>query len=127
MDDAENILTPLKLGNVKNKGHERLLQQIRTNPPSPQCFSENRTASLKALGTTKPTVCKSHIRIYCPARNRHITRKWMGCPLCVHQEKGMVEEVVKRKEEEEQSRDSNNKEGRGLDVLWFLKPCSMAN
>lgn len=51
----------------------------------------------------------------------------MGCPLCVHQEKGMVEEVVKRKEEEEQSRDSNNKEGRGLDVLWFLKPCSMAN
>ncbi|KAL0847821.1 hypothetical protein Bca101_021068 [Brassica carinata] len=55
VDDAENILTPLKLGgNVKNKGHERLLQQIRTNPPSPQCFSENRTASLKALGT-KPT------------------------------------------------------------------------
>ncbi|KAF2617873.1 hypothetical protein F2Q68_00041359 [Brassica cretica] len=97
VDDAENILTPLKLGNVKNKGHERLLQQIRTNPPSPQCFSENRTASLKTLGTTKPT------------------------------EKGMVEEVVKRKEEEEQSRDSNNKEGRGLDVLWFLKPCSMAN
>ncbi|KAF8099764.1 hypothetical protein N665_0237s0019 [Sinapis alba] len=99
VDDAENILTPLKLGNVKNKGHERLLQQIRTNPPSPQCFSDNRTASLKALSTTKPT------------------------------EKGMVEEVVKRKEEEEeQSRDSsNNKEGRGLDVLWFLKPCSMAN
>ncbi|KAG5385888.1 hypothetical protein IGI04_037358 [Brassica rapa subsp. trilocularis] len=96
VDDAENILTPLKLGNVKNKGHERLLQQIRTNPPSPQCFSDNRTASLKAL-VTKPT------------------------------EKGMVEEVVKRKEEEEQSRDSNNKEGRGLDVLWFLKPCSMAN
>ncbi|CAH8385234.1 unnamed protein product [Eruca vesicaria subsp. sativa] len=97
VDDAENILTPLKLGNVKNKGHERLLQQIRTNPPSPQCFSENRTASLKAL-STKPT------------------------------EKGVVEEVVKRKEEEEQSRDSNNnKEGRALDVLWFLKPCSMAN
>ncbi|CAN7135621.1 unnamed protein product, partial [Brassica rapa subsp. narinosa] len=51
--DAENIPppTPLKLENVKNKGHERLLQQIRTNPPSPQCFSENRTASLKALMT----------------------------------------------------------------------------
>ncbi|KAJ4891496.1 Uncharacterized protein Rs2_31244 [Raphanus sativus] len=92
-DDAENILTPLKLRNVKNRGHERLLQQIRTNPPSPQCFSENRTASLKALAT-EPT----------------------------------VEEVVKRKEEGEQVRDSNNnKEGRGLDVLWFLKPCSMAN
>ncbi|KAJ4867878.1 Uncharacterized protein Rs2_50577 [Raphanus sativus] len=80
-----NILTPLKLGNVKNKGHERLLQQIRTNLPCPQCFSENRTASLKAVSTTKPTMT--------------------------------VEEVVKRKEEEEQSRESNtNKEGRGLDV-----------
>ncbi|KAL0725828.1 hypothetical protein Bca4012_040427 [Brassica carinata] len=93
--DAENIPppTPLKLGNVKNKGHERLLQQIRTNPPSPQCFSENRTASLKAL-MTKPTV-----------------------------------EKEKETAEEEKSRDIINKEGgvRGLDVLWFLKPCSMAN
>ncbi|KAG2325859.1 hypothetical protein Bca52824_008587 [Brassica carinata] len=92
--DAENIPppTPLKLGNVKNKGHERLLQQIRTNPPSPQCFSENRTASLKAL-MTKST------------------------------------EKEKETAEEEQSRDIINKEGgvRGLDVLWFLKPCSMAN
>ncbi|KAF8107421.1 hypothetical protein N665_0122s0061 [Sinapis alba] len=94
VDDAENIPpppTPLKLGNVKNKGHERLLQQIRTNPPSPQCFSENRTASLKAL-MTKPT--------------------------------------EKETAEEEKSRDIVNKEGggvRSLDVLWFLKPCSMAN
>ncbi|CAH2064338.1 unnamed protein product [Thlaspi arvense] len=101
LDDAENIPIPLKLENVKNKGHERLLQ-IRTNPPSPQCFSENRTASLKAL-RTKPT------------------------------EKGMVEEVVKRKEEEEAEEEKNrksgdsNKEGRGLDVLWFLKPCTMTN
>ncbi|CAG7905898.1 unnamed protein product [Brassica rapa] len=89
--DAENIPppTPLKLENVKNKGHERLLQQIRTNPPSPQCFSENRTASLKALMTKSA-----------------------------------------EKEKEEKSRDIINKEGgsvRGLDVLWFLKPCTMAN
>ncbi|KAJ4870258.1 Uncharacterized protein Rs2_48141 [Raphanus sativus] len=90
------VIENLTLGNVKNKGHERLLQQIRTNLPCPQYFSENRTASLKAVSTTKPTMT--------------------------------VEEVVKRKEEEEQSRESNtNKEGRGLDVLWFLKPCSMAN
>ncbi|KAJ4904578.1 Uncharacterized protein Rs2_18529 [Raphanus sativus] len=94
--DAENIPppTPLKLGNIKNKGHERLLQQIRTNPPSPQCFSENRTASLNALMTIKPTV-----------------------------------ENEKETAEEEKSRDSMNKEGGGrvLEVLWFLKPCSMAN
>uniref|UniRef100_A0A1J3JB84 Uncharacterized protein n=1 Tax=Noccaea caerulescens TaxID=107243 RepID=A0A1J3JB84_NOCCA len=100
VNDAENIPVPLKLETVKNKGHERLLQ-IRTNPPSPQCFSENRTASLKAF-KAKPT------------------------------EKGMVEEMTKRKEEEaeeeEKSRKSGeSKEGRGLDVLWFLKPCTIAN
>ncbi|KAJ6310129.1 hypothetical protein OIU76_014958 [Salix suchowensis] len=39
--DTENIPVPLNLANVKNKGEERLLQ-IRTNPPSPQCFSVNR-------------------------------------------------------------------------------------
>ncbi|CAH8308783.1 unnamed protein product [Eruca vesicaria subsp. sativa] len=91
--DAENIPpTPLKLGDVKsNKGHERLLQ-IRTNPPSPQCFSENKTASLKAL-KTRPT------------------------------------EKEKETAAEEKRRDIINKEGggKGLDVLWFFKPCTMAN
>ncbi|KFK34445.1 hypothetical protein AALP_AA5G145800 [Arabis alpina] len=78
VDDEENIPIPipLKLENVKNKGQERLLQ-IRTNPPSPQCFSDNRRASLKAL-RTKTT------------------------------EKGKEEEAVRG----------------GLDVLWFLKPCT---
>ncbi|KAL1199838.1 hypothetical protein V5N11_013095 [Cardamine amara subsp. amara] len=95
LDDAENIPVPvpLKLENAKNKAQERLLQ-IRTNPPSPQCFSDNRKASLKPL-RTKPT------------------------------------EMVKRKEdeaEEEKTRKSGEgKEGRGLDVLWFLKPCTLAN
>uniref|UniRef100_A0A6N2M629 Glutamine amidotransferase domain-containing protein n=1 Tax=Salix viminalis TaxID=40686 RepID=A0A6N2M629_SALVM len=40
-DDAENMPVPLNLANVKSKGEELLLQ-IRTNPPSPQCFSANR-------------------------------------------------------------------------------------
>lgn len=40
----------------------------------------------------------------------------------------MLEEMVKRKEEEAESRKSGeSKEGRGLDVLWFLKPCTIAN
>ncbi|KAF9675593.1 hypothetical protein SADUNF_Sadunf09G0048400 [Salix dunnii] len=39
--NTENIPGPLNLANVKNKGEERLLH-IRTNPPSPQCFSANR-------------------------------------------------------------------------------------
>lgn len=43
----------------------------------------------------------------------------------------MVEEMVKRKEEEAEEEKSGksgeSKEGRGLDVLWFLKPCTIAN
>ncbi|XWS35508.1 hypothetical protein CRYUN_Cryun20dG0003100 [Craigia yunnanensis] len=37
-DETENIPVSLKLESVKHKGEERVLQ-IRTNPPSPQCFS----------------------------------------------------------------------------------------
>ncbi|CAN8254701.1 unnamed protein product [Cochlearia groenlandica] len=94
--DSENIPKPLKLENVKSKEHERLLQ-IRTNPPSPQCFSDNRTASLKPLRT-----------------------KTM--------EKGVLGEMVKKKEDkaatEEEEEEKSNKEAKGLDILWFLKPCT---
>lgn len=42
-----------------------------------------------------------------------------------------TQEVLKRKEdeaEEEKIRKSGEgREGRGLDVLWFLKPCTLAN
>ncbi|XWS32536.1 hypothetical protein CRYUN_Cryun23aG0166600 [Craigia yunnanensis] len=37
-DEAENIPVSLNLDNAKHRGEERVLQ-IRTNPPSPQCFS----------------------------------------------------------------------------------------
>ncbi|XP_055959972.1 uncharacterized protein LOC126661024 isoform X2 [Mercurialis annua] len=56
MDDAENIPVPLKLGNVKHKGEERLLQ-IRTNPPSPQCFSATRAPTkITPSKSSKPRV-----------------------------------------------------------------------
>lgn len=40
-DEAENVPISLDLNNVKHKREENLLQ-IRTNPPSPQCFSATR-------------------------------------------------------------------------------------
>ncbi|XP_004308217.1 PREDICTED: uncharacterized protein LOC101311806 [Fragaria vesca subsp. vesca] len=44
VDNAENIPVSLNLESVKRKGGEDLLQ-IRTNPPSPQCFSAARPPS----------------------------------------------------------------------------------
>ena len=40
-DEAENVPISLNLENIRRKKEESLLQ-IRTNPPSPQCFSANR-------------------------------------------------------------------------------------
>jgi len=42
----------IDLENIKHKREERF-QQIRTNPPSPQCFSEAR-------GFNKPTPSKAY-------------------------------------------------------------------
>nr|GEV97735.1 ribonuclease H-like domain-containing protein [Tanacetum cinerariifolium] len=45
--DPKNTPTALNMKNIRSKDEERVLQ-IRTNPPSPQCFSANN-------GTTKAT------------------------------------------------------------------------
>lgn len=48
--EAENIPIPLDVENVMPKG-ENTLSQIRTSPPTPQCFSAT-------CGTTKKTTAK---------------------------------------------------------------------
>ncbi|KAF9665724.1 hypothetical protein SADUNF_Sadunf16G0153500 [Salix dunnii] len=99
-DDAENMPVSLNLENVKSKGEERLLQ-IRTNPPSPQCFSANRAPNK----TSTPSKA---------SRSRLTVR-------------GMLEEL-KDKEEIEVKGGSfftaDGRESRALDVFWFLKPCT---
>ncbi|KAF2319530.1 hypothetical protein GH714_016816 [Hevea brasiliensis] len=106
-EDAENIPVPLNLENVKHKGEERLLQ-IRTNPPSPQCFSATRAP-------TKTTPSKAY-------KSRLMDR-------------GILQEVKQSKEvakEETEDKGRNfsivdGKETRALDVFWFLKPCTMSS
>ncbi|KAJ6692112.1 hypothetical protein OIU79_013963 [Salix purpurea] len=96
--DTENIPVPLNLANVKNKGDEHLLQ-IRTNPPSPQCFSANR-----APAKITPSKASSRSRFT---------------------ERGILQELKKDKETEDRSPSiSDGKESRALDVFWFLKPCA---
>ncbi|KAJ6905351.1 hypothetical protein NC652_023181 [Populus alba x Populus x berolinensis] len=98
VDDTENIPVPLNLANVKNKGEERLLQ-IRTNPPSPQCFSANRAPAK----TTPSKASRSRLT-----------------------ERGILQELKKDKETTEDRSPfiSDGKESKALDVFWFLKPCT---
>ncbi|XVE76710.1 hypothetical protein DITRI_Ditri13aG0003300 [Diplodiscus trichospermus] len=109
-DEAENIPVSLNLENVKHKGEERVLQ-IRTNPPSPQCFSAPH-ASMK----TSPSKA---------SRSRLM-------------ERGILQEQKQNKEmkRDEQADKPGNvssitniidrRQARALDVFWFLKPCTLS-
>ncbi|KAJ4839563.1 hypothetical protein Tsubulata_002268 [Turnera subulata] len=102
VDDAENIPVSLNLSNIKQKGEDRVLQ-IRTNPPSPQCFSANR----EPARTTPSKASKSRLM-----------------------EKGILQEVKPDKEmkkSETLSVVDGRGEPRGLDVFWFLKPCTLSS
>ncbi|KAI4323396.1 hypothetical protein L6164_023008 [Bauhinia variegata] len=103
-EDAENIPVPLDLEKVRNKREDSLMQ-IRTTPPSPQCFSATR-------GPNKTTPLKG--------------------PKSRLMERGILQEVAQKKEVVEDLSADNNRstaimderETRALDVLWFLKPCT---
>uniref|UniRef100_A0A2N9II29 Uncharacterized protein n=1 Tax=Fagus sylvatica TaxID=28930 RepID=A0A2N9II29_FAGSY len=109
-DEAENVPISLDLNNIRHKREENLLQ-IRTNPPSPQCFSATR-------GPTKTTPSKA-------SKSR----------LMATQERGILQEVEQNKEgmtdeSAEKGRTvsiADGKEARTLDVFWFLKPCTLSN
>ncbi|KAL2491580.1 hypothetical protein Adt_27208 [Abeliophyllum distichum] len=106
-DDAENTPISVDVKNIKRKEEESLLQ-IRTSPPTPQCFSASQ-------GHTKATP-KSY-------RSKQ-------------QERGILQELkpINKEEKSDELRHKNNhgrdvaaiaeKEARTLDVFWFLKPCT---
>ncbi|KAJ7982206.1 Interferon-activable protein [Quillaja saponaria] len=96
-DEAENTPISLDLGNVRCKREDRLLQ-IRTNPPSPQCFSATR-------GTTTTTPSKASKSLL---MERGILQQ-------VEQNKGTSISLV------------DGREARALDVFWFLKPCTLSS
>ncbi|KAF3437896.1 hypothetical protein FNV43_RR20652 [Rhamnella rubrinervis] len=104
-DNAENIPISVNLEHVKCKGEEKLLQ-IRTNPPSPQCFSATRVPAGK---TTPSKVSKSKLV-----------------------ERGILQEQNKKTMGEEYTDNGKSlpvvdgKEARTLDVFWFLKPCTLS-
>ncbi|XP_057458481.1 uncharacterized protein LOC130749183 isoform X2 [Lotus japonicus] len=107
-DEAENRPITLDLECIKNKREENL-QQIRVNPPSPQCFS----AAHGLNKTTPSTTLKSRLM-----------------------EKGILKEVEPNKEIAKESSPSYNcrsiavideRETKTLDMFWFLKPCTLSS
>ncbi|XP_062174949.1 uncharacterized protein LOC133880083 [Alnus glutinosa] len=106
-DEAENVPISLDLNSLRHKREETLLQ-IRTNPPSPQCFSATR-------GLNKTTPSKA-------SKSRLM-------------ERGVLQEVEQNKEvTKEESAEKgrsvsivDGREARTLDVFWFLKPCTLSN
>ncbi|CAJ2639171.1 unnamed protein product [Trifolium pratense] len=101
-DEAENMPITLDLENVRQK-RENGLQQIRTNPPSPQCFSAGLIKTNPSKGS------KSRLM-----------------------ERGILEEVVQNKEVAKDGPAQNSKsvtiidgrETKALDMFWFFKPCT---
>ncbi|PKI31665.1 hypothetical protein CRG98_047949 [Punica granatum] len=97
--EAENIPISLDMENVRPKG-ENILSQIRTSPPTPQCFSSTSR-------TTKKTLPKE-------TRSRLMERQ-------------ILKEVKQTSEEAaDKGRSSNfgGKEAKVLDLFWILKPCT---
>ncbi|KAI3448902.1 hypothetical protein Pfo_005567 [Paulownia fortunei] len=109
-DDAENTPISVEVKSIKHQEAESLLQ-IRTCPPTPQCFSAGN-------GAPKTTTPK-------PFRPR---------PL--NQERGILQELkqinkeinrVEREDKTNHGGEVSEKEARSLDVFWFLKPCTLSN
>ncbi|TKY49587.1 hypothetical protein E2542_SST27021 [Spatholobus suberectus] len=106
-DEAENMPITLDLENLKHK-REESLQQIRTNPPSPQCFSAAR-------GFNKTTPAKA-------SKSRLM-------------ERGILEEIEQNKEIVKESPAEkirstaivDGRETKALDMFWFLKPCTLSS
>ncbi|KAL8155063.1 uncharacterized protein LOC141661776 [Apium graveolens] len=111
IEDAEN--TPILRLDLKYIGRkEENLAHIRTNPPSPQCFSANRAVT----NTATPTAFKPRT-----------------------QERGILQELEQRKDVRKEAVGNKGTPGRmvplpaerepakTLDVFWFLKPCTLAS
>lgn len=110
-DEAENIPISLDVKNVKRKEGDAL-SQIRTCPPSPQCFSAGR-------GPSKATPLKAN-RSRPPERGilQELDR-------CCNTE--LPKEEAANKNNRGRTPSAEREEPRTLDVFWFLKPCTLSS
>ncbi|KAI3984355.1 hypothetical protein MKX01_011309 [Papaver californicum] len=119
-EDTEN--NPMSLDLKKIVGENSL--QVRTNPPSPQCFSATRghLRSTKAITPLKPI--KSM-----PAERGILQEMEQNSRVAKNDDQLRVEEKVCNKNIPlaKSNTSGRTEEPRTLDIFWFLKPCTMSS
>ncbi|KVI01817.1 uncharacterized protein LOC112500209 [Cynara cardunculus var. scolymus] len=105
--ESENEPISLNVKSIRGKDEERVLQ-IRTNPPSPQCFSANN-------GPIKAT----------PPRPFRLRPQERG--MLQEREKSSIKEVKKGNTNQAAPVSTTQNEAKGLDVFWIFKPCTLSS
>ncbi|KAB1224732.1 E3 ubiquitin ligase BIG BROTHER [Morella rubra] len=106
-DEAENVPISLDLDSIRHRRDETLLQ-IRTNPPSPQCFSAPRAPKKSAVSKAAKSRLMERGVLQEVEQNKEVTKEESA-------EKGRSVSIV------------DGREAKTLDVFWFLKPCTLSN
>ncbi|KAG9149453.1 hypothetical protein Leryth_026555 [Lithospermum erythrorhizon] len=108
-DDAENTPISIDVKSTRNKYDN----SIRTNPPTPQCFSAGNEQPPKVF-RSKPLLQEQGILRELTQRNRDEEKEvYDGIKSNHHHVHGKQTSIIAEKE------------AKTLDVFWFLKPCTL--
>nr|GMD34896.1 uncharacterized protein LOC109155727 isoform X2 [Ipomoea batatas] len=120
-DNAENTPITIDVKSAKRTGDESLSSQIRTCPPTPQCFSASHgPGSTKAV--TPPKAFRSR------PQGRGILQELGKSSRNDRKEEpgNKIKDGGGGRREASSSAAVIESEARGLDVFWFLKPCTLS-
>ncbi|RZC77454.1 hypothetical protein C5167_001618 [Papaver somniferum] len=121
-EDTENI--PMSLDLKKIVGQNSL--QVRTNPPSPQCFSAARgpLRSTKAITPLKTIKSMPAERGILQEVGQNSSRLATNDDQLHGEEKACNKNISHAKST---TTSGGSEEARSLDIFWFLKPCTMSS
>ncbi|CAH9096293.1 unnamed protein product [Cuscuta europaea] len=119
-ENAENTPITIDVKSSKRGGDDDILSQIRTYPPTPQCFSESRGGPTKA---TPPRSASSR-----PPQERGVLQELgkQSSSMMDYRKEKSVNKINPEGGGGASSTVTEN-EARGLDVFWFLKPCTLSS
>lgn len=102
----------IDLNCVRNNETQKLLK-IRTNPPTPQCFSTMRSGQVTGSPMKDISDSKPKYIVMQAAKHHKDSSKRMELP-------------ERSKSDRNVSPAVSEKEGKPLDMFWFLKPCTLS-
>ncbi|GAB4832598.1 hypothetical protein Ancab_006617 [Ancistrocladus abbreviatus] len=107
--EAENIPVPLNMENVK-RGDQKCLLPIRTSPPTPQCFSATRDPPRTTPSKGPKSRLLMEKEISQEVKQKEVSRQELGSKTNTPDAPVIA-----------------GREGKALDVFWFLKPCTLSS